>query len=80
MKARGAVSVEIGTLRLCGFSRADARRVEDGFRQELARLSGADLAGDAWQADRITTQIEGRGAPERVGAGAARALMVELAR
>ena len=80
--ARGpaAVSVEIGTLRIIGFSRAEARRVEDGFRQELARLSAEDLSGEARQSDRILAQAEGRGTPELTGAAAARAVIAGLDR
>jgi hypothetical protein len=74
----GDLTVEIGTLRLTGFSRADARRVEDGFRLELSRLTAADLATGARRTDRIETETDGRGTPERIGAEAARALIAEL--
>jgi len=72
------VTVEIGTLRLIGFSRAEARRVEDGFRQELAQLTREDFAREARQTDHIHGQADGRGSPERVGAEAARALIEGL--
>lgn len=74
------VTLDIGTLRLIGFSRAEARRVEDGFRAELAQLTPADFADQPHQTGQLVAQTDGRGTPETVGAAAARALIAGLAR
>ena len=78
MTGPAEVTVEIGTLRLIGFSRAEARRVEDGFRAELAQLTQAEFAHQARQSDHFRAQTDGRGTPERLGAEAARALIAGL--
>ena len=72
------VTVDIGSLRLIGFSRAEARRVEDGFRVELAQITGADVRSVPHQTDQLVAQTDGRGTPETVGAAAARALIAGL--
>ncbi|MDT8854056.1 hypothetical protein RNZ50_03215 [Paracoccaceae bacterium Fryx2] len=73
-----AVSLSIGHLHLHGFSPAEARRVEDRFRDELARLL-ADADGFAQLAARTArARIDGSPSPEQVGEQAARALVDRL--
>ena len=70
----GRVTLSIGTLSLHGFSAAEARRVEDGFRNELSRLQGDDLPGAA--APEAALHLpSGTSAPEQIGAEAARQLI-----
>lgn len=76
---RRAVSLSIGHLHLHGFSPAEARRVEDRFRDELARLLADAPDGFAPLAARTArARIDGSLSPEQVGAQAARALAERL--
>lgn len=75
------VSLAIRRLRLAGFSALEARRVEDGFRAELARLAAAGApAGAGFAAGRVVARDAAGTSPERVGADAARALYESLVR
>lgn len=75
----GEISLSIGKLAIHGFTRAEARRVEDAFRAELIRL-GPQLDNAASVKPRIMTELPPRASttPERVGTHAARALVVGL--
>jgi len=70
--------LSIGTLRLTGFPASEARRVEAGFRAELARAEPAALPDGPPEDPRLSARVDRRGSPERIGAAAARALLESL--
>ncbi|MEE4279090.1 MAG: hypothetical protein V2I82_11540 [Halieaceae bacterium] len=74
------VEVHIGELQLHGFSRLEARRVEDAFRRELATLDGGGLE-QARPQDCLRCSLEpGDRSPEAIGSAAARRLAEGLRR
>lgn len=71
----GDIRISIGRLALHGFAPSEARRVEAGFRAELARLRGGDVPRQASRASHLALRIVAHGGPEHTGSMAARALL-----
>lgn len=72
------VELRIGELQLHGFSRLEARRVEDAFRRELATIDGRSLKR-ARDRDALHCRLApGDRSPEAIGTAAARRLAESL--
>ena len=74
----GRVTLSIRSLNLHGFSRSQANRVEDGFRNELARLTASDVSGAMASAHKSLTIPAGSNRPEDIGRRAAQQLIKGL--